>query len=103
MLQKESKHDAVRKEGCCFLCCCYKGGLDNIDEADNCFTWALKKGLVRDDSYVNINKDNFASKIAQMYNRKERSGTIVKGNNHFYVIDGNRNEIYNSVRPNYGH
>ena len=88
MLQKESNHKGVRISGCCFLCACYLGGLNDIDEADDCFDWATRNEKVR---------------ANDSYKRNLRSGIIVKGNNHFYVTDQNGNEIFNSVKPNYGH
>ena len=103
MLQKKSGHEAVRKEGCCFLCCCYKGGLNIIQEADDCFYWALKKKKVKGDAYVLIDKDTFANEIAERYTRNVRPVKFVKGDNHFYLVDQYGNEVYNSVRPNYGH
>ena len=104
MLQKNSSYGAVRKEGCCFLCACYLGGLNNIEEADDCFEWATQEGKVRaEDSYVKIDKYTLASQIATKYNRTKREGNIVKGKNHFYVTDSNGNEIFNSAGPGYGH
>ena len=104
MLQKESNHKGVRISGCCFLCACYLGGLNDIDEADDCLDWATRNEKVRaNDSYVNIDKYELAKEIAKKYKRNLRSGIIVKGNNHFYVTDQNGNEIFNSVKPNYGH
>ncbi len=79
MLQKKSGHEAVRKEGCCFLCCCYKGGLNIIQEADDCFYWALEKKKVKGDAYVLIDKDTFANEIAERYNRNVRPVKFVKG------------------------
>ncbi len=101
--QKSSRHQAVRKEGCCFLCACYLGGLNTIDEADDCFEWAVSNGKVRkSDSYVNVEKHGLANEIAQKYGRSRRSGTITKGNNHFFVMNGGR-EVFNSISPGYGH
>ena len=103
MLQKDSGHEAVKKEGCCFLCCCYKRGLNTIQEADTCFYWALDNNKVRGDSYVQINKDTFAKEIAEKYGRSVRPVKFVKGKNHFYLVDEQGNEVYNSVKPGYGH
>ena len=104
MLQKNSNYAAVRKEGCCFLWACYLGGLNDIDEADKCFAWAIKERKVRErDSYVNIDKYSLAKQIAEKYKRTQRDGNIVKGKGHFYVTDSNGNEIFNSIRPGYGH
>lgn len=104
MLQKNSKFGAVRKSGCCFLCACYLGGLNNINEADDCWDWATDNNKVRaSDSYVNIDKYKLATQIAERYGRNERSGKIIKGNHHFYVIDNNGTEIFNSAGPGYGH
>ena len=101
--QKNSRHAAVRKEGCCFLCACYLGGLNNINEADDCWDWAVKNGKVRSsDSYVNVEKHGLAKEIANKYQRAGRNGTITKGNNHFYVMNGGV-EVFNSISPGYGH
>ena len=101
--QKNSRHNAVRREGCCFLAACYLGGLNNISECDDCFDWAVNCGKVRKrDSYVNIEKHSLGREIAQKYGRACRSGTIVKGNNHFYVMDGRR-EVFNSMGVGWGH
>jgi len=104
MLQKESIYNPVIESGCCFLCACYLGGLENIKEADKCWKWATDEEKVNaSNSYVNMNKYDLAKEIAIKYGKQPRSGTIVKGNNHFYVVDQNNNEIFNSVRPGYGH
>ena len=101
--QKNSRHDAVRREGCCFLAACYLGGLNNINECDDCFDWAVNCGKVRrSDSYVNVEKHGLGREIAQKYGRACRSGKIVKGNNHFYVMDGGR-EVFNSMGAGWGH
>ena len=101
--QKNSRHQAVRKEGCCFLSACYLGGLNNINEADDCWDWAANAGKVRrSDSYVIVEKHGLANEIANRYGRTRRSGTIVKGNNHFYVVNGGV-EVFNSISPGYGH
>jgi len=64
MLQENSSYKAVRESGCCFLCACYLGGLNDIEEADDCFDWATKKGKVKGwNSYVNIDKYTLAREI----------------------------------------
>ena len=100
--QKSSRHPAVRAEGCCFLCTCYLGGLNNMNEADDCFAWALSQGKVRNDSWVK-NKDVLPGEIANRYGRNRRSGRIVPGKNHFYVVNAGGVEIFNSISPGYGH
>ena len=65
---------------------------------------ATNKGKVRSsDSYVIIDKHVLAGEIANKYGRNRRSGKIVKGNNHFYVINDRGVEIFNSIYPGYGH
>ena len=112
MLQKKSTFKAVQNEGCNFLCACYLGGLNNIEEADDCFDWASTTPLYKnskkmkvdsDDSYVNMDKYALAKEIAQRYGRETRPGRVIKGKNHFYVVDNNGNEIFNSSGPGYGH
>ena len=105
--QKSSGHIAIQKEGCCFCCCCYLGGLNTIQEVDDCFCWAIQKenNYVRSsDSWVNIDKNRLANLIAKHYNRTRRSGTITtnRKRSHFWVED-NGKEVYNSVRPEFGH
>ena len=104
LYQKSSRHSAVRNWGCCFLCACYLGGLNNINEADDCFDWASNCGKVRkSDSYVNAEKYSLAKEISQRYGRNYRNYKIVKGNNHFYVVDWNGNEVFNSMGFGWGH
>ena len=65
-----------------------------MNEVDDCFAWSLNQGKVRGDSWVNINKDVFAGEIANRYGRNRRSGRIVPGNNHFYVVNAGGVEIF---------
>ena len=103
-LQKQSKYAALRMEGCLFCAACFLGGLNNINEVDECFEWAVQNGKVRGkDSYVNINRLDLAKQIAEKYRRDYKDYNIVKGNNHFYVVDTNGNEVYNSAGPGWGH
>ena len=102
MNQNRSKYRAVQKEGCCFLCACYLGGLNNIDEADECYEWAVEEGFVDsiDNPYVSVNKYDLAKKIALYYGRQQRSGEICRQKDHFYVVD-NGVEVFNSIRIGY--
>ena len=101
--QNNSGHSAVKKEGCCFLCACYLAGLNTIEEADECWDWATEKGKVRkSDSYVLINKDDLVDDISNRYGTSKRDGYFVKGNGHFYVAYQGK-EVFNSIRPGYGH
>ena len=100
--QNNSQYNAVRKEGCCFLCCCYLGGLNDILECDDCFQWALKNDYVESDSFVK-GRDRLINAIVNEFGRARRTGEIVKGNGHFYIIDENGNEIFNSIKKGYGH
>ena len=103
-LQKQSKYAALRMEGCLFCAACFLGGLNNINEVDECFEWAVQNGKVRGkDCYVNINRVDLARQIAEKYGREYKDYNIVKGNNHFYVVDTNGNEVYNSAGPGWGH
>ena len=45
----------------------------------------------------------FAGEITNRYGRNRRSGRIVQGNNHFYVVNAGGVEIFNSISPGYGH
>ena len=75
-----------------------------MSEVDDCFYQASKANKVRArDSYVNINKYDLAKEIAQRYDKQMRPGKIVYGNNHFYVVNEKKIEIFNSVSPGYGH
>ena len=103
-LQKQSKYAVVRKEGCLFCTVCFLGGLNNINEVDECFEWAVEGWKVRGkDCYVNIEKYDLAKQIAEKYGRNYRNYKIIEGNNHFYVVDSNGNEIYNSAGAGWGH
>ena len=103
-LQKQSKYAALRMEGCLFCAACFLGGLNNINEVDECFEWAVQNGKVSGkDCYVKINRLDLARQIAEKYGREYKDYNIVKGNNHFYVVDTNGNEVYNSAGPGWGH
>jgi hypothetical protein len=103
MPQNESEYEAVRQSGCCFLCACYLGGLNNIQEADKCFEWAVEKKKVKgNDAFVNMDKVKLAEQIAQHFGRQQRQGNFEYGNGHFYVVN-NGVEVFNSVSPGYGH
>ena len=80
------------------------GGLNNINEADECFDWACNQGKVRrSDSYVLVDRHSLEKEIAQRYNRNYRDYKIVPGKHHYYAIDSNGKEIYNSAGFGYGH
>ena len=102
--QKNSRYNAIRNSGCCFLSACFLGGLNNLNECDDCFDWASNCGRVRkSDAYVNAEKHGLGREIAQRYGRDYRDYKIVKGRNHFYVIDGNGHEVFNSMGQGWGH
>lgn len=102
--QKNSRHGAVRNSGCCFLAACFLGGLNDLNECDSCFDWASNCGKVRkSDAYVNVDKYGLGREISQRYGRAYKNYRIVKGNNHFYVVDGNNNEVFNSMGKGWGH
>ena len=41
-------------EGCFFMACCVIGGLGNDQQIGMAYSWALKKGYIRSDTFVNI-------------------------------------------------
>jgi hypothetical protein len=96
-LQKQSSHEAVRKEGCLFCSICWIANLKTIQEVDRAFEWARSRGKVRSDSYILMSSLQLAREIAQQFGRDHKRGyNIEEGRNHFYVVLNGR-EVYNSM------
>ena len=75
----------------------HAAGLSNIMDVDEAFKWVTQQGIVRiSDSFVN-NRENLISGVMKKFGTSRRSSTIIKGNNHFYVVDSNSKEINNSA------
>lgn len=103
MHQRDSKYNAVVKEGCLYCCICYMAGFCTITQVDNAFDWACNNGwLRRSDSYVQtLDRVGFAKALNAKFGGSFRSGlTIQYSGTHFYVTKGGK-EVYNSVYIGY--
>ena len=88
------------KEGCNFMACCVIGGLTTDQEILKAHDWALVHNYIRSDNYVNISYSDFAKKISEEFKTTyhddwKRGGSAEQG--HFWVVDGNGKEIFNSA------
>ena len=94
-------------QGCNFMACCVLGGLTTSKQINDAHKWALDKGFIRNDCYVNLYYKDFAKKISEQFKTTyhsewDRGGSAKVG--HFWVVDGNGNEIFNSAGLGYhGH
>ena len=105
-LQKQSRHEGVRKSGCLFCCCCWLANLNTIDEVDNAFEWCVGRGYVRrSDAYCQgPTRLALARTIAEHYGKSVKSGLdIAAGPHHFWVVDNSGREVYNSAGWGWGH
>ncbi len=87
------------KEGSLFMSACVIGGLGNVFEMFNARKWAISKGYIRaNDTYVNMKGMELAKKIAQNYGTQFHENWDIKEgcNKHFWVIDNQKREVYNS-------
>ena len=93
--------------GCNFMACCVIGGLTSNEQILKAHEWALKNKYIRTDNYVNMSPYDFAKKISEEFKTTyhsewKRGGSGEVG--HFWVVDSNGNEIFNSAGLGYyGH
>ena len=95
------------KSGCNFMACCVMGGLTTNDQIMKAHEWALKNNYIRSDNYVNMSPYDFAKKVSQEFQTTYHSEWKRGGSSevhHFWVVDENGNEIFNSAGLGYhGH
>ena len=92
------------KSGCNFMACCVIGGLTTNAQIMKAHEWALKNNYIRNDNYVNMSPYDFAKKISQEFQTTYHSEWKRGGSSevhHFWVVDGNGNEIFNSAGLGY--
>ena len=85
-------------EGCLFMGCCVIGGLGNDDQIQSAYTWALGKGYIDSDTYVNMNSLSLAKLISEHFGTIFHSGWNIDdvGCGHFWVVDENGKEVFNA-------
>ena len=92
------------KAGCNFMACCVLGGLTNDDQIKKAHEWALGNKYIGKDDFVKLNYRDFAKKISEQFKTTyhsewDRGGSTKK--HHFWVVDGNGKEIFNSAGLGY--
>ena len=101
--QKQFPDNRIKKEGCCFLCTCVKGGLTTYDQCMDCFNWGMSSGKLRArDCFVSYDKETWAREISQRYGTPYHGDYIFQksGRPHFWLTQGGR-EIFNSMGIGY--
>ena len=91
------------REGCLFMACCCIGGLGNDNQMLMARNWAVNNNYIRgSDTYVNINSIDLAKKISQHFGTTFHSNfSVKKGCGHFWVVDSNGKEVFNSAGLHY--
>ena len=91
------------RQGCLFMACCCIGGLGSDSQMLKARSWAVKNGYIRDsDTYVNIGSIDLAKKISKHFGTTFHSNFAVKkGCHHFWVVDSNGKEVFNSAGLKY--
>ena len=90
--------------GCNFMACCVIGGLTSNEQILKAHEWALKNKYIRNDNYVNMSPYDFAKKISEEFKTTYHSEWKRGGSSkvhHFWVVDSNGNEIFNSAGLGY--
>ena len=94
--QQQFPDHRIRNWGCCFLCTCVKGGLTTQDQCMDCFNWGINSGKLRNDCYINCDKENWAREISQRYGTPYHGDYCFQKNNHHFWLTQNGREIFNS-------
>ena len=87
-------------EGCFFMACCVIGGLGNDQQIGMAYSWALKKGYIRSDTFVNIDSIELAKLISNKFGSYFHEGWRVTGIgcNHYWAVDSNGREVFNAYK-----
>ena len=86
------------KEGCCFMSSCVKGGLSTTAQILDAYSWGLNTGKIRSDTYIIVGREQFAKDISAKYGTTYHPDYIIKKNNrHFWIVNPNGKEIFNSA------
>ena len=91
------------REGCLFMAACVIGGLGTDAEIMVARKWAVQNGYIRDsDTYVNMSAKVLAKKISEHFHTYYHANwDFGRGRNHFWVIDQNGREVFNSAGLGY--
>ena len=90
------------REGCLFMAICCIGGLGSDADMQLARQWAISKGYIREDTYVNMGSMDLAAKISSHFNSIYHSDfNIAKGCGHFWAIDSNGVEVFNAAGLGY--
>ena len=86
-------------EGCYFMGCCVIGGLGNDEQIQEAYRWALSLGYINDLAWVTaIDGLILAKRISEHFGTTFHKGwTLEYGCNHYWVLDLNKNEVFNAA------
>ncbi len=84
------------------MACCVKGGVGTTDHISQAYDWACNNGLIRcSDTYV-YDCDGIARGVSDMWGIKYHPDYYtVQGVGHFWLHDGNGNEVFNAAGLGY--
>ena len=95
-IPKQSQFDyRIKNWGSCFLCTCVKGGLTTKEQCENCFNWGLSTNKIRNDCYINCDKEQWAKDIAIKYGTTYHGDYIYNNNSYNFYLTQNGVEIFN--------
>ena len=95
-IPKQSQFDyRIKNWGSCFLCTCVKGGLTSKLQCENCFNWGLSTNKIRNDCYINCDKEQWAKDIAIKYGTTYHGDYIYNNNSYNFYLNQNGVEIFN--------
>ena len=86
------------------MACCVIGGLTTNEQIMKAHDWALEHKYIRNDNFVNLSPYDFAKKISEEFKTTYHSEWKRGGSgkvHHFWVVDSNGNEIFNSAGLGY--
>ena len=91
------------REGCYFIGSCVIGGLGSDASIMAARSWAVNKGYIRDsDTYCNVDWSTLSQYIANNFGTTRHSNwRLQKGCNHYWVVDQNGKEVFNSAGLGY--
>ena len=86
-------------EGCYFMGCCVICGLGNDEQIQESYRWGLSLGYINDLAWVTvIDGLILAKRISEHFGTTFHKGWTLKyGCNHYWVLDLNKNEVFNDA------
>ncbi len=85
-----------------FIVGCLKGGLNSYQQILEAYSWALRNKYVENDKYININYNNFAKKISEIFKTTYHSDWKIRSSKegHTWITNSKYKIIFDSADPN---